>query len=267
MCEAPQSARDSSLAIVVPVYRNASSLEELYERIKATLSAHHIDFSLVFVVDASPDNSWAVIEKLAARDKRVRGVLLEKNIGQHAALMTGLALSNATFYAVMDADMQDPPERLFAMLTQAQEGNKAVFAARYGNYQSRGRMLTSRLFKRLLYFVTGLPANAGTYFVIPRSVVECMLTLNVHYPQVVVMAHHCASSFSMFPSHRDLRQRGGSAYSGWGRVSAAWRSLRCAIECRHASYSSPHPHGSAIEKTLNFTISTEQSVVSVTRAK
>src|SRR5258705_40240 len=67
-------------------------------------------FRLVFVVDASPDGSWDVVRQLAAEDSRVCGLRLERQVGQHAAVLAGLALVHARWYVVMDADLQDRPE-------------------------------------------------------------------------------------------------------------------------------------------------------------
>ena len=138
------------LAIIVPVYRNAETLQELADRVRTSLTDSVRDYRLLFVVDASPDDSWARIQELSSIDHRVTGILLPRNVGQHRALLTGLASLRAEMYAILDADLQDPPEHLKAMLARARSHGGSVFAGRIGAYQSWGRMLTSRVFKRLL---------------------------------------------------------------------------------------------------------------------
>jgi glycosyltransferase involved in cell wall biosynthesis len=226
------------LSIVVPVYRNVGTLHELADRVRATLADSVSDYRLIFVVDASPDESWATVQKLASTDRRVTGILLPKNFGQHRALLIGLASLRAKVYAVLDADLQDPPEHLKAMLEHTQRHGESVFAGRMGSYQSWGRMLTSRVFKRLLGWLVGLPVNVGTYLVIPDAVAHSIFKLNCNHPHLVVMTRHCAPSWSVLPYHRETRSQGRSAYSTLGRVRAAWLALRCAWECRQmASHS------------------------------
>lgn len=234
MSEATQNDVPPSfpLAIVVPVYRNSETLQELADRVRATLTDTVRDYRLLFVVDASPDESWAKVKELESRDNRVTGILLHQNVGQHRALLTGLASLRAEMYAILDADLQDPPELLKAMLERARSQGESVFAGRTGSYQSWGRMFTSRVFKRLLGWWVGLPANAGTYFVIPDVVVRGMLKLNSRHPQVVIMARLCSHSWMVLPYHRETRSHGYSAYSTLGRVRAAWLAIRCAWECR-----------------------------------
>lgn len=222
------------LSIVVPVYRNAGTLHELAERVHTTLADSVSDYRLIFVVDASPDDSWTKVNELAPTDKHVEGILLPKNVGQHRALLTGLASRRAAMYAILDADLQDPPEHLKAMLEHAIHHGESVFAGRVGSYQSRCRMLTSRAFKRLLGRWVGLPTNVGTYLVIPDAVAQSMLKLNSRHPHIVVMAHHCSPTWSVLPYRRETRSQGRSAYSTLGRIRAAWLALRCAWGCRQA---------------------------------
>jgi len=234
MSEDMQNEASSSfpLAVIVPVYRNAETLRELADRVRATLTDSVDDYRLLFVVDASPDESWAKVLELASRDKRVTGVLLPENVGQHRALLAGLASIRAEMYAVLDADLQDPPEMLKAMLERARSHGESVFAGRVGYYQSWGRMLSSRVFKWLLGWWVGLPANVGTYLVIPEVVAHAMLKLNSRHPQVVVMARRCSRSWGVISYRREIRAHGHSAYSTLGRIRAAWLAMRCAWECR-----------------------------------
>lgn len=221
------------VVVVVPVYRNAGTLEELAERVHATLSGGWTrDYRLLFVVDSSPDDSWSTVCNLAVRSPRIGGIRLERNEGQHTALLVGLSSLRAEFYAIMDADLQDPPELLKDMVERARSRRATVFAGRKGMYQSWGRMLTSRAFKWLLGVWVGLPANVGTFLVVPDAVLQSMLRLNVRHPQVVVMARHCSHSWSLVPYRRGARPNGRSAYSTRGRVRAALRGIRCAWECR-----------------------------------
>lgn len=225
-------SRPLDLAVLLPVYRNATVLEELAARLTAALAERVQAYRIVFVVDASPDDAWTVVSRLAAADQRIAGVLLGRNVGQHQALLTGMRLVRARHLAVMDADLQDPPELVPELLARASATGATAFAARQGRYQSRGRMLTSRLFKGALGLVTALPASVGTFFVVDGAVAAAMAAAPVRTPQAVVLAGCLSPRIEILPYRRAERPEGRSAYSGLGRLRAAVCAVRCAVECR-----------------------------------
>ncbi|MGS5088776.1 glycosyltransferase [Hydrogenophaga sp. A37] len=227
-------APDGDVVVVVPVYRNAPTLPELAQRVAQALAPTGWRHRLLFVVDASPDGAWTVVQALALQDQRIAGLLLASNQGQHRALLAGMALVDARWVAVMDADLQDPPELLPELIAACQRTGLTAFARRQGRYQSTGRMLTSRLFKTVLGWLLRMPADVGTYLVVSRGVRERMVSAGIQHPQVVVMARAFSSGWCGVPVARQPRPVGTSAYSALGRVKAAMRSLRCAWECRRA---------------------------------
>lgn len=218
----------SSLAVITPVYGNAASLADLASRTRQALVGSFPDYRLLFVVDASPDDAWERVQALRATDPHVLGLLLEQNVGQHQAILAGLAHVEAERYAVLDADLQDPPEFLLPLALKSRDEETTVFALRQGAYQSPGRMFTSHIFRFLLYRAIGLPPNAGTFFVLPRNVAKALITVQVSSPQVVVMAKTLSVRWTGLSFQRNTRPQGRSAYSTLDRLKAAWRSIRCA---------------------------------------
>ena len=97
------------LTIVVPVYRNAATLPALAGEVREAMNVAGLEFRLLLVVDASPDESWSIMRQLASADTRIAGLLLGVNVGQHAAVLAGLASSSSRWFVVMDADLQDVP--------------------------------------------------------------------------------------------------------------------------------------------------------------
>ena len=87
--------------------------------------------------DACPEGSGAAIADLAARDPRVRGISLSRNVGQQRAAWLGLSASRGAWAVVMDADLQDPPEAVPALLSAATPDVDAVLAAWTGRYEAR----------------------------------------------------------------------------------------------------------------------------------
>lgn len=113
-----------ALSIVVPVYRSATILPLLVEKIQQEMrEANLLDsFELVLVNDASPDNSWQVICALAAQYPFVKGITLRRNFGQHNATMAGLNHAVGDIIVVMDDDLQHPPEAINRMIYALNEG-------------------------------------------------------------------------------------------------------------------------------------------------
>jgi len=78
------------LSVVIPVYKAENCLEELYVRLKRTLETIVPNFEILLVEDCGGDGSWQLIEKLAARDPRIKGIQFTRNFGQHYGITAGL---------------------------------------------------------------------------------------------------------------------------------------------------------------------------------
>lgn len=235
----PSRGTQPELLVVVPVYRNANTLHALASRALDAFEKNGIDGRLLFVVDGSPDNAWDIIQAQAATDPRVSGLLLSQNAGQHAALLRGLMAARAHWYAVMDADLQDPPELLPGMLRKAQETGATVMAQRLGSYQDPVRMLSSRLFKRLLRWLCHIPPGVGTFFVVSASTAERIIRHAPRHSQLVALTGLYSKSITTVPFQRSPREAGASGYSTLRRLESAWCALACIFEC-HAGRSAEH---------------------------
>jgi polyisoprenyl-phosphate glycosyltransferase len=225
------ASRVPELLVIVPIYRNAPTLRVLAQRILAALENAQIDGRLLFVVDASPDDSWDTTIELAA-DSRITGLLLKRNVGQHHALMCGLMAGQAQWYAILDGDLQDPPEIIPQLLRQAQQTGATVMVSRVGRYQSVFRMMTSRLFKYLIGWLCGLPSTVGTFFVIGSDTAERIRRCAPRHVHLVVMAALFSRAIETLPYPRAKRELGDSAYSTWGRLKVGCLALACVWECR-----------------------------------
>lgn len=124
------------LSIVVPVYRSATILPQLLAQVLAEMQREGLaeNFELILVNDASPDNSWPVIQSLAQQYPCVRGMTLRRNAGQHNALMAGLNQARGEYVVLMDDDLQHPPQALGEMLRALEQGYDVCYT-RYLNRQ------------------------------------------------------------------------------------------------------------------------------------
>jgi glycosyltransferase involved in cell wall biosynthesis len=115
-----------TLSIVVPVFQADNTLRILYDRLIKTVPDLCKDFELIFIEDGGRGRSWAVIEELASRDSRVRGIQLSRNYGQHNALLCGIRAARFEIIVTMDDDLQNPPEEIPKMLNVLLESDYDV---------------------------------------------------------------------------------------------------------------------------------------------
>lgn len=156
------------LSIVSPVYRAEKMVHMLVERIVKSVATITEDFEIILVNDASPDASWSVIEHECALDKRVKGINLSRNFGQHYAITAGLHYAQGEWVVVMDCDLQDRPEEIPALYQKAMEGYDIVYARRVDRQDKGLKKLSSTLFHKTFDWLSGSKtdktvANFGIY--------------------------------------------------------------------------------------------------------
>ena len=220
-----------AISVVVPVHRNATTVAELSRRIGETCLANHLAFEVLFVDDASPDASLETLRALASTDERVGVVALESNVGQNRAVVAGLAHARGRTVVIMDADLQDPPEAI-PRLVAGLAGFPVVFGGRRGTYQSRWRMLTSYVFKRLLWAGSRMriPPDAGLFVALRPEAVERILASCGSDPYVVGAIARSGCATTSVPVERARRNDGTSSYQGPRRARVAWRALATMLQ-------------------------------------
>lgn len=170
------------LTIVLPVHNEQEVIGATYERlvgVRPALAEWGLDCELVFVNDGSTDDSPEMLDRLAATDERVRVVHLARNFGHQAAVTAGLTVARGEVVAVMDADLQDPPEVLPAFLAKWREGFQVVYAVRRKRKESALKRLAYWTFYRLLNAISeiSIPLDSGDFCLLDRSAVDLLNTL------------------------------------------------------------------------------------------
>lgn len=164
------------LSIVLPVYNEESNIENAYQTIKAILMPKEIDFELVFVNDGSKDGSFEIIRKLAetVNDAKIMGLSFSRNFGKEAAIFAGLSHATGDVCAVMDCDLQHPPETLLEMYELWEQGFEII----EGVKRSRGKENIiykgfAKLFYKLISHSTGIEMYRSSDFkMLDRKVVN-----------------------------------------------------------------------------------------------
>jgi dolichol-phosphate mannosyltransferase len=131
------------------------------------------------VEDAGGDRSWEIINALAARDPRVKGIRFSRNFGQHYGITAGLDHCNGDWVVVMDCDLQDRPEEIPRLYARAREGYDVVIAERRARRDPPLKRLRSWAFYKVFTYLTDVPhdGRTGNFRMLSRRVVEQMRTL------------------------------------------------------------------------------------------
>ncbi len=161
------------VSIVVPVFHNAASLPDLLAQFQELARMNEADgFEFVFVDDGSSDNSFDVLQALAATETRLRVVKLSRNFGSNAALLAGMGQARGDVVAVIAADLQDPPELIHEMLVHWRTGRKVVLAARESREDPGMTALLARAFYALFrrFAIKTMPKGGFDFFLIDRQV-------------------------------------------------------------------------------------------------
>src|SRR5437868_6222360 len=144
------------VSIVVTLYNEAASLDELYRRTLDALQQGPRTFELIFVDDGSTDGTFAALERLHERDGRVRAVRFKRNFGQHPAMHAGLARARGDVVVTMDGDLQNAPEDIPRLVAAVEAGADVASGRRAVRRDSWGRTLPSRLINGMLRRFTGV---------------------------------------------------------------------------------------------------------------
>lgn len=147
------------ISVVSPVYRGEKMVHELVARIKECISIITEDFDVILVNDASPDDSWAEILKECKTDKRIKGINLSRNFGQHKAITAGLNYAKGDWVVVMDCDLQDRPEEIPKLYAKAKEGFDVVQAERTERQDGFFKRLSSTVFNAIFRYLSGVKKN------------------------------------------------------------------------------------------------------------
>ncbi len=206
-----------ALSIVVPCYNEAACLDVLHARVSAAARAVvGDDHEIVLVNDGSRDQSWAVMERLAASDPQLVAINLSRNHGHQLALTAGLDLCAGERILIIDADLQDPPELLADMIsTMEAESADVVYAVRRKREgETFFKKLTAAGFYRVLDRVTDtpIPLDTGDFRLMSRRALDALLSLPEQARFIRGMVAWIGFRQVPFPYDRDERLAGESKY-------------------------------------------------------
>lgn len=219
--------RPGSVSVIVPVYRNEASLEELVQRLSVTLTGLGRSFEILLIDDGSPDRSWEVIERLGEAHPEVVGLRLSRNFGQHPAIAAGLDRARGDVTVLMDADLQDEPEQLPALLAKLDEGSDIVYTVNVDEDGGARSRFTSALFhysfSRLAH--VDVPHSIGTYRAFTRKFHDALLRYPERRPLYGPLMLYMGFTAAFVPVARKPSRARASGYTMLKRLGLAIDTL------------------------------------------
>ncbi len=168
------SGKGPLLTVILPVFNEAEVLPLLIDRLRLAARRWGVVYELLFVDDGSTDQSFELLRTAQAADEKIRVVSLARNFGHQAAVSAGLRFARGSAVAVLDADLQDPPELLGEFLSRWQQGYDVVFGIRKKRQEGLLKRLGFAAFYRLLRLATDfeVPLDSGDFCLMDRRVVN-----------------------------------------------------------------------------------------------
>ncbi len=168
------------VSAIVACYRDAEAIQTMYERLTRALGEVTDDFEIVWVNDASPDDSEPRLRAIADRDRRVVVVTHSRNFGSQMAFASGMTASTGDAVVLMDGDLQDPPEVIPQFAAAWLAGADVAYGVRVRRHgESLIRRVAYRIFYRLFRWLADvkIPVDAGDFSMIDRKVVDVLIAM------------------------------------------------------------------------------------------
>jgi len=211
-----------ALSIVIPVFNEVDNLPDLISRCLAACRRTNRSFEILLVDDGSADGSAEIIAGAADRHaSEVIGVFLNRNYGQHAAVFAGLAQSCGEIIITMDADLQNPPEEIPALVREMEKGYDVVGTVRRNRQDSLFRRGSSFLVNKMVQQATGVMMHDYGCMLraYRRPIVTAMLQCREHSTFIPILANSFARNTAEIAVEHAPRRQGESKYSFFKLVS------------------------------------------------
>jgi dolichol-phosphate mannosyltransferase len=208
------TAAPPELSLVIPCFNESRVLPLLRQRLLESLPAMNLTWEVIFVDDGSRDDTFAQLAALHAADPRFKVLAFSRNFGHQTAVFAGLSRATGEFVAVLDADLQDPPEFVATCVAKLKDGYDVVYAVRAERKENIFKRAAYSVFYRLLKLIAEveIPLDSGDFCVMRQCVVAVLRQM----------------------PERDVFVRGLRAWSGFRQVGIAYeRAARAAGETKY----------------------------------
>ena len=207
------------VGLVVPCYNEEAVVPLLLERIEVLIREWNVPLYVLFVDDGSRDRTPELLAAACERNPRLACLRLSRNFGHQTAVTAGLAHARGDVVAIIDADLQDPPEFILEMLAKWREGYDVVYGVRENRKESAVLRGAYALFYRILKRIANvdIPLDAGDFSLMDRRVVDHLNAMPEHNRFIRGLRGWVGFRQLGLPYSRDARQAGAPKYN-FGRL-------------------------------------------------
>lgn len=220
----------NKVSIVIPVFNEQESLPELIRRTCAACAQLSIGYEILLIDDGSTDGSVELLETAANQEgSHIIAVMLNRNYGQHAAIMAGFSHVSGDLIITLDADLQNPPEEIPHLVNVAAEGYDVVGTVRQQRQDSQFRKMSSRMINYLIQRTTG--KAMGDYGCMLRAyrrhIIDAMLNCHERSTFIPILANTFAKHVTEIPVAHAEREFGSSKYSIMKLINLMYDLITC----------------------------------------
>ncbi len=218
------------VSVVIPVYNEEASLPVLLSRVTAACDQLSQDYEVILIDDGSHDGSTELISEAAAREgSKLVGVLLNRNYGQHAAIMAGFETAKGDLVITLDADLQNPPEEIPRLVEAAIQGYDVVGTMRRNRQDSWFRKTASKLINKSVQKATGVHmSDYGCMLrAYRRHIIDAMLCCQERSTFIPILANSFARRTIELEVGHAERAHGESKYGLMHLINLMYDLVTC----------------------------------------
>ena len=206
------------LSIVSPVYLAEGIVDELIKRISEEMLKITENYEIILVEDGSSDKSWQKIEENCKKNKKVKGIKLSRNFGQHYAITAGLQKSKGDYVVVMDCDLQDNPKYISDLLNKSKEGYDIIFTKKKNRKHSIVKNIFGLAFHKVFNWLTNdkmvlSNEKIGGFSLLTRKVVNSFCEYNEYHRSYLPILRSLGFSSAIISIDHGKRFSGKTSYS------------------------------------------------------
>lgn len=204
------------ISVVVPVYKEAQNIAPFLKRLVPVLESIDSRYEIIFCLDPSPDDTETIITEEINKNPKIKLMVFSRRFGQPAATMAGILTSKGDACAVIDVDLQDPPELIADMYHKLKDGNEVVYAQRRSR---KGETLLKRIISYYGYKLINamgevdIPRNTGDFRVMSRRVIESLRGLSENHGFLRGLVAYVGFKQAAIQYDRDERYAGKGNYN------------------------------------------------------
>ena len=211
------------ISVVIPLHNESAVIPLLFERLTRAAATWNEEYEVVLVDDGSRDDSLAQIIAAAQRNPHFVVVKLSRNFGHQAAIFAGLTFARGACVAVMDGDLQDPPELIREMVRVWRKGAEVVYGVRAARSEGWFTRAAAATFYRVQTRLskTTMPLDSADFAVMDRRVVDLIVAIRERHPYLRGLRSWVGFRQVAFPYERDRRRKGRATYTVWRLLDLA----------------------------------------------